>query len=195
MSAPILSPRFENALRYAARLHARQKRKGSQVPYIAHLLSVCALVLEDGGDEDQAIAALLHDAAEDQGGEERLAEIHAIFGEPVAQIVRACSDTLQSPKPPWRERKTAYIEHLATAPPEVHRVSLADKVHNARSILRDLRLYGAQTWEKFKGGRDGTLWYYRSLLHVFRQSCSGFLVDELERLLTEIERLALEESR
>ncbi len=190
MSTPKLGPRFEEALCYAAHLHARQTRKASEVPYIAHLLSVCALVLESGGDEDEAIAALLHDAVEDQGGTETLEIIRERYGERVAAIVSGCSDAFETPKPPWRERKERYLEHLRGAPPSVRRVSLADKVHNARSILRDVRADGNATWQKFKGGKEGTLWYYRSLLEIFRHLDKGYLVEELERVLAEIERLA-----
>jgi len=135
----ILSSRFEEAFLLAHQLHARQKRKRSNTPYIAHLMSVAALVLEDGGSEDEAIAALLHDAVEDQGGVKTLKDIEKRYGKKVAYIVESCSDAYSFPKPPWRSRKEAYIAHVPKSSPEARRVSLADKVHNARSILRDLR--------------------------------------------------------
>jgi (p)ppGpp synthase/HD superfamily hydrolase len=144
---PELTKRFEEALVYAARLHLYQKRKGTQVPYISHLMSVAALVLEDGGDEDEAVAGLLHDAAEDQGGQSTLDEVRRRFGDKVAYIVKSCSDAFESPKPPWRERKEGYLEHLRSAPPEVRRVSLADKIHNARSILISLKKDGSKVWD------------------------------------------------
>jgi (p)ppGpp synthase/HD superfamily hydrolase len=187
---PLLSHRFEEAFLYANRLHAGQLRKGSQVPYISHLLGVTALVLEDGGDEDQAIAALLHDAAEDQGGRETLAEIRRRFGERVAQIVDGCTDTYENPKPPWRARKIAYMQHLQTASKDVRRVSLADKLHNARSILLDLRQKGDATWDRFNGGKEGTLWYYRSLVGIFQQVDSSPMVNELASIVKNIEEIA-----
>ncbi|MBM3143906.1 MAG: HD domain-containing protein [Chloroflexi bacterium] len=185
-----LSSRFEGALIYASRLHARQTRKKTDTPYIAHLLGVTALVLESGGSEDEAIAALLHDAVEDQGGRKTLQEIRQRFGNKAADIVAGCTDTFVFPKPPWRGRKEAYIAHLHGASPEIRRVSLADKLHNARSILRDLRMDGEIIWEKFNGGKEGTLWYYRSLLDTFKKLDDNFLVGELERVVLEIERLA-----
>jgi (p)ppGpp synthase/HD superfamily hydrolase len=185
----ILTARFEDALVYAAQLHTHQNRKGSQTPYIAHPLSVAALVIESGGDEDIAIAALLHDAVEDQGGLETLAEIRRRYGEKVAEIVDSCSDAYTIPKPPWRERKRTYLAHLPEATSEARLVSLADKLHNARSILRDLQ-EGNDIWEKFKGGKEGTLWYYRNLVDIFQQLDEGFLVDELSRVVNQIENLS-----
>jgi (p)ppGpp synthase/HD superfamily hydrolase len=186
----ILSIRFDEALVYASRLHSNQTRKTSNIPYIAHLLAVTALVLEAGGTEDEAIAALLHDAVEDQGGRQVLEEIRALFGEKVALIVDGCTDAYQLPKPPWRERKEQFIEKLRRAPPEVYLVSLADKLHNARTILIDLRVMGEKTWEKFNGGKQGSLWYFRTALEVYRENYDGFLLDELERTVAEMLRLA-----
>jgi GTP pyrophosphokinase len=189
-SANVLGERFEDALRYAAHLHADQSRKGSGSPYVAHLLGVAALVLEEGGDEDQAIAALLHDAVEDQGGLPQLEAIRARFGERVAAIVLGCTDTDTWPKPPWRERKEAYLAHLPHAAPEVWLVSLADKVYNARSILRDLRANHHEIWSRFKGGREGSLWYYHALADAFgRLMPNSALVIELRATLAEIERI------
>jgi (p)ppGpp synthase/HD superfamily hydrolase len=186
----LLTERFEQALDYAQNLHKDQVRKGSNVPYMAHLMGVAALVLEDGGDEDQAIAALLHDAPEDQGGRETLEEIRRIFGERVASIVDGCTDTYQSPKPPWRQRKEAYLQHLQQAHPDVRRVSLADKLHNARSILSDLLRSGNAVWGRFNGGKDGTLWYYRSLVNIFLQLGHSPQVTELDWVVSKIENLS-----
>jgi len=186
----ILSSRFEEAFLLAHQLHARQKRKRSNTPYIAHLMSVAALVLEDGGSEDEAIAALLHDAVEDQGGVKTLKDIEKRYGKKVAYIVESCSDAYSFPKPPWRSRKEAYIAHVPKSSPEARRVSLADKVHNARSILRDLRQNGEETWKKFNGGKEGTLWYYRSLLDVFHSLGNDYLVTELERVVSQIEQFS-----
>lgn len=188
---PKLGRRFEDALLYAAQLHAGQERKENGVPYIAHLLGVAALVIEDGGDEDEAIAALLHDAVEDQGGIERLRAITGRYGERVAHIVLGCTDATERPKPPWRERKERYVAHLASACADVLRVSKADKLYNARAILADLRAVGDALFERFRGGKDGTLWYYRAVVDAYRQAGSGgYLLEELERTVTELERLA-----
>ena len=185
----VLTSRFEGALILATRLHINQVRKSTRIPYVAHLLAVTALVLEDGGDEDQAIAALLHDAVEDQGGIEILDDIGRRFGERVARIVEGCSDSFESPKPPWRERKENYLRHLRVADIDILRVSLADKLHNACSILRDLQQHGDVIWERFKGGEDGTIWYYRSLLDVFRNNDFSPMVGELQRVINKIEGL------
>ncbi len=184
-----LSPRFQDAFDYAFELHGRQVRKGTGAPYMAHLMSVAALVLEDGGSEDEAIAGLLHDAAEDQGGDATLAEIRRRFGEPVAEIVLGCSDTLVMPKPPWRERKERYLQHLRSASPAVQRVSLADKVHNGRDLLSCYRQTGEQVWTAFRGGREGTLWYYHAITALFRELTAGPLMAELERVVAELEGL------
>jgi (p)ppGpp synthase/HD superfamily hydrolase len=185
----ILTPRFEEALVYANRLHVRQRRKGSDIPYISHLLAVCSLVLEYGGGEDEAIGALLHDAVEDQGGEATLQEIRLCFGEAVAAIVSGCSDSDTIPKPPWRERKERYIAHLSAATAAVRLVSMADKLHNVRTILLDYRQQGAALWGCFKGGREGTLWYYRAALDAFKSVETTPLVAELERAVVELETL------
>jgi (p)ppGpp synthase/HD superfamily hydrolase len=192
---PQLTDRFEAALIMATQLHAGQLRKGTRVPYLSHLLGVTALVLEDGGGEDEAIAALLHDAVEDQGGMQTLDEIRRRFGDHVAEIVDALSDAYTTPKPPWRQRKMDYLAHLPAASKEVRRVSLADKLHNARAILRTLRQEGERTWERFNGGKAGTLWYYRGLLKVFQETGSDFMTAELGRVLGEIERIAGSQER
>jgi GTP pyrophosphokinase len=185
-----LSDRFCDALVYATRLHARQRRKGSGAPYVSHLLRVCGIALEHGADEDEAIAALLHDAVEDQGGQARLEEIRSRYGDRVAEIVAGCSDTDQTPKPPWRERKEAYLAHLLQATPSMRLVSAADKLDNVRSTLADYRAIGDAVFERFKGGREGTLWYYRRVVEILKTFGRHGLVDELERTVAELERAA-----
>ena len=182
--------KFEEALTYAARLHRDQTRKATGIPYVTHLLAVAAIVGENGGTEDEVVAALLHDAPEDQGGEARLAEIRELFGAEVAAIVAGNSDTYQEPKPPWRGRKERYVAHVARAPHSVRLVSAADKLHNARSVLADLRCLGEDLWPRFNGGREGTLWYYRALVEAFRSAGSNPVVEELDRVVGELERLA-----
>lgn len=184
-----LTARFEEAMAFAFQLHVDHRRKGSDIPYIAHLLGVTALVLEDGGDEDEAIAALLHDAVEDCGGLKRLEEIRLKFGEHVAYIVDLCTDSYSDPKPPWRERKEQYLDHLRRASPDVLRVSVADKLHNARSILWDLRREGESIFDRFNGGKEGTLWYYHTLLSLFQASNNSIMVQELGHVIREIELL------
>jgi (p)ppGpp synthase/HD superfamily hydrolase len=186
---PKLGDRFEKALVYATQLHARQIRKGSGIPYISHLLSVAALVLEDGGDEDEAIAALLHDAIEDQGGETTRTEILHQFGDRVTHIIDGCTDATTLPKPPWHERKQKYLQKLASATPDVVRVSLADKLHNARSILADYRQVGDEVWQRFRGGKEGTLWFYQSLILIYQYASTSPLVDELSRVVAELKQL------
>jgi GTP pyrophosphokinase len=186
-----LTNRFEHALTYACLVHAGQTRKGTAVPYVSHLLAVAALAIEHGASEDEAIGALLHDAAEDAGGEGRLHDIRARFGDAVAGIVAGCTDTYEKNKPPWRERKEAYIRHLASASPSTLLVSCCDKLHNARSILADLRSDGDAVWARFNGGKSGTLWYYRALCDAFRdRGVQPRLLDELERTVAAIEELA-----
>jgi len=182
-----LSARFEEALLFATHLHAKQVRKGSGIPYISHLLAVTALVLEYGGNEDEAIAALLHDAIEDQGGEETRQKIRQRFGETVVEIVNGCTDADTMPKPPWRPRKEAYIAHLHDASTSVLLVSAADKLHNVRTILTDYRVVGEEIWQRFKAGKEGTLWYYRTLLAVYQTRGVTPLVLELERTLEKLE--------
>jgi (p)ppGpp synthase/HD superfamily hydrolase len=192
---PVLTNRFVEAFAYAAALHAQQIRKGANIPYLSHLMSVAALVLEDGGDEDEAIAGLLHDAVEDQGGKPTLEAIRIRFGEKVARIVLGCTDSDVVPKPPWRERKERYVAHVRHAAEDVRRVSSADKLHNARSILADYRALGDTLWSRFTAGKEETLWYYRSLIDRFRAAGGGRLVEELDLVVTELERLAGREVR
>jgi (p)ppGpp synthase/HD superfamily hydrolase len=185
-----LTGRFEKALVVALKLHEAQLRKGTAIPYFAHLLGVASLVLEYGGDEEEAIAALLHDAVEDQGGIRTLDTIRRRFGDRVAEIVLGCTDADTIPKPPWRERKVVYLKHLRTAPASVCLVSAADKLNNARAILADYRTCGEKLWKRFNGGREGTFWYYRALVNIFKKKGPRRMADELERVVTELEALA-----
>lgn len=185
-----MSPRFAEAFALAERLHREQVRKKTQVPTISHLMAVTALVLENGGGEEEAIAALLHDAAEDCGGRPILDEIRRRFGDSVASIVEGCSDTLETPKPRWQPRKESYLEHLESAPAPTLLVSLADKVHNVRSLAFEYRRVGDRLWQRFTASREQTLWYYQSLLEIFRRRCPEQLeplVDELARALDDLE--------
>ena len=183
---------FRRALSYAARLHATQFRKGTTRPYLAHLLGVTSTVLTHGGDEDEAIAALLHDAVEDQGGKRRLREIRRKFGERVAHIVEGCTDADTEPKPPWLERKKKYLEHLRDADSSTRLVSAADKLYNAREILSDLRTHRDSVWSRFKGGKEGTLWYYDEVAKILRAGGPSELVEELDRVVAELRSAARE---
>jgi (p)ppGpp synthase/HD superfamily hydrolase len=167
-----LSPRYIAALDYAMRAHGTQTRKGTAIPYVAHLMSVSALVLEHGGDEDLAIAALLHDVVEDCGPEHQ-EPIGERFGQRVLGVVLACSDSVERAgdgrKEPWRVRKERYIRHMGEASADTLLVSCCDKLHNASSILRDHRALGPGVWSRFSGGKEGTLWYFDALCGVFRR--------------------------
>ena len=185
-----LTERFQQALNYAYVLHKDQYRKGAEIPYFTHLMTVAALVLENGGDEDQAIAALLHDAVEDQGGLKTLNEIRDFYGEHVAELVDGCTDAYAHPKGPWQERKTAYINKLKSADDKILLISLADKIHNARTILLELQSGNHDIWIIFKGGKDRTIWYYQELANVFDQSPFTKLKKELRILVDEISRIA-----
>ncbi|HWY19942.1 MAG TPA: HD domain-containing protein [Candidatus Acidoferrum sp.] len=184
-----LGPRFLRAFDFAAEKHAGQTRKASSIPYIAHLMGVASLVLEFGGDEDLAIAALLHDVVEDCGGAPMLKEVRRRFGPRVAKIVDGCTDSDTYPKPPWRERKESYIRHLKNADENTRLVSAADKLNNVRSILSDHREFGEAVWERFKGVRKGTLWYYQALLEEFLRK-PNHLIRELELAIGELEATA-----
>jgi len=185
---PTLTSRFDEAFRYAHEVHADHVRKGNQTPYIGHLMGVSSIVLDDGGSEDEAIAALLHDAAEDFGGRPRLEDIRTRFGQAVATIVEDCTDSWDTPKQPWLQRKRAYVEHAHSLSPSSLRVSAADKVHNAYAILRDLRNTGEQVWSRFNAPADDVIAYYESLVRAFRTSGGGRLVEELERIVKGIQR-------
>lgn len=180
------SDRFDDALAFASRLHRTQLRKGSPVPYIAHLLAVCSLVIEHGGTEDQAIAALLHDAVEDQGGQPRLDEIRVRYGDVVAEIVSDCTDAWTEPKLPWVERKNDYLAALPSKPARSLLVSLADKVHNASAILADYNQIGEPLWKRFKGDRDGTIWYYQRLDTIFSASLPSPLATHFSHIVSQL---------
>jgi (p)ppGpp synthase/HD superfamily hydrolase len=184
----MLTSRYDEAFRYAHDLHRNQARKGTPIPYISHLMIVSAIVIEHGGDEDQAVGALLHDAAEDQGGQETLDEIRLRFGDAVAEIVHDCTDAWVEPKPEWRPRKEAYLATLPKKPTRSLLVSLADKTHNAEAILFDYRALGDKLWQRFNGGADGTRWYYRSLVDVFSRGMPGRLSDRLARAVNEFSK-------
>ena len=184
-----LGPRFTEAFLYVAEKHATQTRKRTDVPYISHLMAVAALVLEAGGGEDEAVAALLHDVVEDCGGMPVLEEVRRRFGNRVADIVQGCTDAYTIPKPEWKKRKLNYLDTLRRASDDVRLVSAADKLHNVRTILADYRREGDAVWDRFSGRRDGTLWYYRAVLDVLREGTPNRLIDELQRVVTELEAL------
>ncbi len=189
----MLSEKYLKAFEYAFIKHKDQTRKGSSTPYISHLMAVSGLVIEHGGDEDEAIAALLHDVVEDQGGEKALEEVRTLFGERVAEIVDHCTDAYTNPKPPWEPRKTRYIEDMRTADPSVLLVSLSDKLHNARCTLLDLQHTSSfeDFWKRFSAPPEKQLWYYKSLLEIYDscQQCHRSLVNELRRVVAELEDL------
>jgi (p)ppGpp synthase/HD superfamily hydrolase len=187
---PELGERFGAAVSWAIRLHAGQVRKGTAVPYAAHLLGVAAIALDLGADEDQAIAAILHDAVEDCGGAPVLAEIRARFGERVAGIVADCTDSDVEPKPPWAERKQAFLEGLERKGRDSLLVSLADKIHNAEAIVQDLRELGEDLWSRFRGGKAGSLWYYAQLALIFERALPGRGAGRLKRAVREMHELA-----
>jgi len=170
----VLSDRFDRAFAYANLVHRDQRRKGTESPYVSHLIAVASTVLENGGDEDEAIAALLHDAVEDQGGRPRLEEIRRQFGQRVAEIVEGCSDSLAedpTAKDPWSERKERYHARMReTNDASVLLVSVADKLHNASATLRDLRREGAGVWNRFSRGRDGVISNYQTMLEIYSES-------------------------
>jgi GTP pyrophosphokinase len=188
----IFSERFEAALVYANQVHPGQVRRKTGMPYIAHLLGVTGIVLEHGGTEEEAIGALLHDAVEDAGGPKRLEDIRTRFGANVADIVHGCTDSDAIPRPPWRDRKAAYLEHLPKAGDSVRLVSAADKLHNARALLRTYRKIGETVFDRYSGGKAGTLWYYRTLVNVFQASGPRSIAEELDRVVAEVEALARE---
>ena len=183
-----LTKTLDYAFSYAHEVHAQQVRNGTSVPYLGHLMGVSSIVLDDGGSEDEAVAALLHDAAEDHGGRVRLEDIRSRFGDVVARIVEDCTDSWDTPKPPWLVRKQAYIQHARTLPPASLRVSAADKVHNTYAILRDLRNIGEKVWERYDVSADDVLSYYESLVRAYREAGGGRLVEELERIVRGIQR-------
>jgi len=184
-----LSPRFSDALVFAAELHADQQRKVTGTPYLAHLLRVAGIALEHGAGEDQAIAALLHDAVEDQGGPAVRDELRRRFGETVVAIVDGCTDSDRVPKPPWRLRKEAFLDRLRDASASIRLTVAADKLDNVRSLLRGYREHGEKVWDHFHGGRDGALWYYRTVVGILKRHDATPLVEELDRAVTQLENL------
>jgi (p)ppGpp synthase/HD superfamily hydrolase len=188
---PAYSSSFLHALQFASHIHASQRRKGSGVPYLSHLMAVGALVLDYGGSETEAIGALLHDAAEDWGGREMLERVRTTFGDRVAEIVEGCTDTFEDPKPAWRPRKEAYIRRLHEAPESVRLVACADKLHNLLCTVRDLRANpGADYWQRFSAGRESQLWYYAACFDVFRSGKPPAMLLEYEIVWLEFVELA-----
>lgn len=182
-----LGERFLKAVRYATEVHGDQPRKGTTAPYVSHLLGVASFVLEDGGDEDQAIAALLHDAAEDHGGRARLEDIRATFGDRVAHIVDGCTNW-DKDKGDWLAGKQEFLERLKRADRDTVLVAASDKVHNAYAVLRDLRTHGEAVWSRFTARPDDIITYYDGLVRALRQAGGRHLVDELERVVRGIKR-------
>lgn len=189
-----LGPRFLRAFEFAAEKHRNQARKASTIPYIAHLMGVASLVLEAGGDEDLAIAALLHDVVEDCGGAPMLKEVRRRFGSRVSKIVEGCTDADMTPKPPWRARKESYIARLRKEDAATLLVSAADKLNNVRSILSDYRAIGESVWSRFNGGRDGTLWYYRTLRDEFMRHKPNRITRDFDLAVTELEAMTAPDS-
>jgi (p)ppGpp synthase/HD superfamily hydrolase len=185
-------PKFDEALRFAHDLHRHDVRKGTGKPYISHLLGVCSLVIDYGGDEEMAIAGLLHDAVEDHGGHPMLDEIREKFGERVAHIVDGCTDSYvldATKKEPWLQRKQEYLARLLLEGADVRMVSAADKLYNCRTLLRDIRHRGIAALDRFNGGRKDTVWYYDQLVHAFRAAGTNELVEELAILVDEMKRV------
>lgn len=187
---PPLGPRLQKAFRYAAAKHAGQTRKQTAVPYLSHLMAVTSLVLEGGGDEEMAIAALLHDVVEDCGGMPRLREVRRKFGTKVAKIVEGCTDSFSDPKLPWVVRKKEYLKRLKREDAETRLVSASDKLHNVRTVITDYRQDGESIWKRFSGGREGTLWYYRALSGEFQRRKPNRITRELALAVQELEKTA-----
>ncbi len=181
-----ITERFDQVLLLCASLHRHQIRKDGRTPYVAHLLAVAALVLEDGGSEDEAIAALLHDSVEDQGGLEILEKIKQDFGENVAKIVAGCTESETFPKPPWKERKSRYLQQIRAGSKAVQRVFLADKLHNSRCLLLQLQQEGKGVWQQFRGGKSGTFKFYQSLLSSYK--IEGNMKQEFKKVITQLEK-------
>jgi (p)ppGpp synthase/HD superfamily hydrolase len=192
------SHRFVDALQYAANAHQAQKRKGTEIPYVGHLLGVASIVIDAGGTEDEAIAALLHDAPEDQGGRRRLNEIVEKFGDRVGQVIEGCSDPLAEDgkvDTAWEDRKARYLEHLLQcADASVFLVSAADKLHNARATLADFHAVGDEVWKRFKGGRESTLRNYENLMAAYRTGLTDERRDRIVRELTSVVTALRDES-
>jgi (p)ppGpp synthase/HD superfamily hydrolase len=195
MQSKVLTPRLADALAFAIQVHGNDRRKGTKVPYLAHLLAVCALVLSDGGDEDEAIAGLLHDTLEDHPELVSRGDLKSRFGPRVLRLVEGCTDTppeyIGGLKPPWRERKLRYLEHLRQASPDLLRVATADKIDNARAIVADFRSLGNSLWSRFNAGREDQLWFYHSLVETIRAARPpARLLEQLEEVVNELDALA-----
>lgn len=195
MRKKMWSPLFHEALLFAVDIHKDDYRKGTTIPYVTHTMNVCSLVIADGGNEEEAIAALLHDALEDHPEKIKCEDIESRFGQKVLDIVEACTDTppgyAGGPKVLWKDRKTAYLEKIGHADPDILRVSLANKLDNARSILADYRQIGEELWKRINTGKEEQLWYYRSVVKAFREAgVTGHMIDELDRVIGEIIHLA-----
>ncbi len=192
-SSLYLGDRFIRAIQYARDLHV-ENRKGTDIPYMAHLLGVASLVMGECGcvefpiTEDEVIGALLHDAAEDWGGRPRLHDIEKTFGSTVARHVEGCTDTFEDPKPDWKPRKQAYLDRLLGEPAATRLISAADKLYNAKAILEDFRCIKHELWQRFKRGRDEQMWYFRELVRVFEQAGTNRIVKELGKVVAELER-------
>lgn len=186
---PYLGPRLQKAFRYAAEQHAGQTRKQTAVPYLSHLMAVTSLVLEGGGEEDLAIAALLHDVVEDCGGTPRLREVRRMFGARVSKIVEGCTDSFSDPKLPWMVRKTEYLKRLKHEDAETRLVSASDKLHNVRTVIADYRRDGESIWKRFSGKREGTLWYYRALNEEFQRRKANRITRELAMAVRELDKM------
>lgn len=185
-----LSEEFLEAFEFTFNLHKDQVRKGSEIPYMSHLMGVTALVLEDGGNETEAIAALLHDSVEDQGGLATLKIIQRKFGNGVAGLVEFCTDSMETPKPPWKDRKLAVINKVSSAGDSEYKIMLADKLHNLRTIKTIAETSGNDIWERFTGGHEGSLWYYRQLLSRFQLRGDHPYLREIEAILDYLEAIS-----
>jgi len=186
------SPRIVDAFTMAYDLHREQFRKGMDVPYITHLAAVASLVGDYGGNEDQFIAALLHDAVEDQGGDQTLERIRDRFGTTVADYVSGCSDSNTVPRPAWQQRKEAFIQRIGDAHPDLKLIVAADKLHNARTTTSDLYESGRKVWAKFNGGKDGSLWYYAEMVRALSHGWTHPILRELARTVDALQRKAAE---
>ncbi len=180
------SARLDDAFTLARQLHDTQTRKGSSVPYLSHLLAVAGIVSEHGGDEDQVIAALLHDSVEDQGGSALLEKLRGQFGDRVATLIEACTDAFDKPKPPWKERKLGYLSRIPQAPREARLIIAADKIHNLRSMIADYEIVGEKLWDRFTASREETLWYYRSVYDAIRRDWDHAIASSYERELAKL---------
>ena len=188
-----LTNRFEDALNFVTKLHKEQNRKGTSIPYISHLLAVASIVIEHSNSEDEVIGALLHDAVEDHPHEGKTKEdIKTLFGDKILSLVLECSDSEVIPKPPWEKRKEKYIDHVKSISSSAQLISLADKLHNSRTILRDYKEVGEKLWVRFTGKKDGTLWYYRTLVNTYKDinNLPNSLVSEIDEIVTSLEDLS-----